>query len=713
MIRPLAIYCTISSLALAASALAEPQSAPPEELPAAIEWFNHLTVADVAGKPYVEVVTQRYHAGGGKVREEKQRGFLIAEDEKSWTLVPDGTGSGDWFTRAEKLWPVRVDKPGTDQRIGARFFTNFTYNVVSAHKSPDKLVLDLRTVAAEVCAAVEASRGKGQSAGGGCTAVFVLARFCERNGLADMAGKLDLAAFSLRPRDLRPRDRPKEAQGGSIVLFDARLEPNPERFLSLRETIESELGWVLLRQTLCLFSDERVPRAEILAQFERLVRECPGMEEIEEAQKHVTTLRRMVADDLLPMREAKEIEALAPAAQAGEWVLQLRDQTEQKHGGFISGAKVSVLEPGLFVEEMPDYAREDRRPAQRILTLGHAAVPALIEALSDTRLTRTLQFYSIQPTLPTVLTVGDCAEEILEKISGRSFWWERVSAKVGPDKSTPADVRPAVEKWWKELNERGESAVMADAIRRGDHSSTEQARRLFPRDTAAAAAALPEGITNAETAYIREGLIEYLSRVPAAQSQPLLREELARGRWLQSRVAAARLHHELGGDEAVKAMLAEWHRWNPEPTKNDRHHNGDDVEPLVEFLVGVWHPDAIGGLASRFDSLPIWARVLILETIQSSSSNRLLRNKGPEAPGEQSAKRVAEKILLRALDDRSINTEINYGGDDDSTTWQARVCDYAAGALLPVRENKAVYGPGKASLTERDALIAELKGRTK
>ena len=87
----LPLHTAAMLLVLGLIASAGPHPAPPEELPAAIAWFNGLTIPDVAGKPYVEVVCQRYPTTGGKLYEEKHRGFLIAEDEKTWTIVPDGT----------------------------------------------------------------------------------------------------------------------------------------------------------------------------------------------------------------------------------------------------------------------------------------------------------------------------------------------------------------------------------------------------------------------------------------------------------------------------------------------------------------------------------------------------------------------------------------------------------------------------------------------
>lgn len=687
MIRPFAPVAAMLFV-LALTATAGPRLAPPEELPAAVEWFNGLTIPDLAGKPYVEVVEQRYPSTGGKLYESKQRGFLIAEDEKSWTLVPDGgalSGSLRSLPRAvEMLWAIRIAKPAGGPMPGA---------------SPDKRTLDLRTVAAEICAAAAVDPEAGNNApfdryyrGGGCSTVFVLARFCERNGLADAARDLDRAALSL------PLETSERSHG--------------DRVFSLRENLEWELGWALLRRMLATFADESVPRSELLAGMDQLVREFPGMEHIALAREHAATLRRMVGEDARPLRDVEAIESLAPAAQAGEWVFRLRDQTERKHGGFASGAKIGVIEPGAHAAGARDYRREDQRPAQRLLDLGHAAVPALIEALSDARLTRVLQYSNLQPTLPEVVTVADCAEEILERISGRSFWWERMSARGGAERGTPADGRPAVQKWWRDLNERGENPVMAEAVRRGDQSSWEQAQRLFGRDPAAAASALPAGIGNAQTPWIRVTLVEQFARVSGDDALTFLREEMARGRWVQSRVAAARVLYRRGGEEAVNAMLGEWSRWKPVPGAQ-RHSDDDTADSIVDFLVSIGRADGVRALASRFDALPIATRVMILEKFQRTYDGvpELVRVQPPWASGEEpslrAAKLAVEDFLLRALDDRSLYTEMNHGGGD-GTSWQARVCDHAAGALLSMRSGKWV-GPGEPSIAARDALITRLK----
>ena len=177
-----------------------------------------------------------------------------------------------------------------------------------AGASPDQRVLDLREVAAEIVAAVEKKMPRDENTpvdqfgrAGGCTAVFVLARFCERNGLAEAARELDRALLSL------PLETPRE--------YDAIMRR--DRVFSLRENLERELGWMLLRDTLNACTDERVPRAELLDRFARLVMGFPGLAQIELARSHEATLRRMVEEDARP---AREIETLPPDEQAREWV---------------------------------------------------------------------------------------------------------------------------------------------------------------------------------------------------------------------------------------------------------------------------------------------------------------------------------------------------------------------------------------------------------
>lgn len=65
---------------------------------------------------------------------------------------------------------------------------------------------------------------------------------------------------------------------------------------------------------------------------------------------------------------------------------------------------------------------EDDSPALRLANKGYAAVPQLIEALDDDRLTRSVECWRSFVYSHKILRVSDCAEQILKRIAGRSFY---------------------------------------------------------------------------------------------------------------------------------------------------------------------------------------------------------------------------------------------------------------------------------------------------
>jgi len=258
---------SIAFLALAAAAAAEPKRVTNEELSESIEWFDRLTVPDVAGKPFIEVVEQRFLSDGG-VYENRRRGFLIAEDETAWTLVLDETNSDGFIGRRGKqiLWPVRIAKPKTTALPGA---------------SAEKRALDLREVAAEIRARIEKKKARDDTAfgsllgrGGDGMVIFVLARLCERSGNAEAARSLDGMLLGLK------FDPPRELEAGA---------PRRERPFTLRAHLERELGWELLRDTMMAFGEENLPRDELLVRFEWLAKEFSGIDDIEAVREHLAS----------------------------------------------------------------------------------------------------------------------------------------------------------------------------------------------------------------------------------------------------------------------------------------------------------------------------------------------------------------------------------------------------------------------------------------
>src|SRR3954467_351259 len=72
-------------------------SGPPTsgELAEAAQWLDGLDWPDLRGKAYVELTVGRFREGAKTQVGPKLRGFLLSEDERSWTVFCDGTVAGD------------------------------------------------------------------------------------------------------------------------------------------------------------------------------------------------------------------------------------------------------------------------------------------------------------------------------------------------------------------------------------------------------------------------------------------------------------------------------------------------------------------------------------------------------------------------------------------------------------------------------------------
>jgi hypothetical protein len=83
------------------------------------------------------------------------------------------------------------------------------------------------------------------------------------------------------------------------------------------------------------------------------------------------------------------------------------------------------------------------------------AVPTLIDSLEDARFTRVLGFHrSWNYSSYYVMRIGDGAREILEDITGKSFW-TRLNTSGSMIKDGQAkEVREEYLKWWKEKKSR-------------------------------------------------------------------------------------------------------------------------------------------------------------------------------------------------------------------------------------------------------------------
>jgi len=250
--------------------------------------------------------------------------------------------------------------------------------------------------------------------------LFMLARACAAAGFDDLA------------HDLVAASQIAERTEGSLY------------------TLKQELSGTIANERVAVsFADfERGgTRVAFRDEIKRLVLNFPQADfaktESSVGREMARELDRMIGEDAARAKRPATA-TLQGRARIGELIYLLRDQrgpqrTMPGYPDFVCAWALS------------DEARrgcEDQDSAVRqLIQAGPAAVPQLIEALDDTRMTRAVHYY--RAGLPThVLRVGDCALQILETISGQRF--TSVAAPLHTlSKNERQTLKKNVNRWWE------------------------------------------------------------------------------------------------------------------------------------------------------------------------------------------------------------------------------------------------------------------------
>lgn len=250
-----------------------------------------------------------------------------------------------------------------------------------------------------------------------------LARICDRRGRGELVEPLLAEASSRREFLDRTHRR---------YSLSERVWGDLERTLRLR-------AWVEL--------DDSEERREAFARF---ARRFPESRYAAEAESFVRVLERMIAEEssIAPEEGLAELEGVALVD-----ALVARLRYARGHGPSINGGPAT-----LFAAEVG----EPPNGADRLVALGDLALPALVAACDDDTLTW-IAYPGRADSDPTIRTVGDCAQEILARITGES------RRPHGP---------AAWKTWWARRHADREVAAAIDAILAGAPDSPEVARAL-------------------------------------------------------------------------------------------------------------------------------------------------------------------------------------------------------------------------------------------
>jgi hypothetical protein len=598
-----------------------------------LEWFATLGFPDLSKSKLVNVATGgAWSQGGGPMRKSYRPGFLLANDGKKFTVF-----ALDLCTQS---YEVSAAGEPELQRVGYEEF-NLRMSVENYLKSlllPDN--------------AEDYQQFLGQSLSDPLE-LFVLAHACYRQGCVEQAEKLLSQVHRQFAR----------STGGRLAK-------------SLHQLLADEIAKQLMFRADRGFSDTSVSREDLLAQFERILKLFPegehppgykfepvfrwntGSHEFM-ARYYVRRLKKMVAEDEEKARKpARPQKELSKKECIAELIFRLRDQTGQQWS--IPGS-CDIFLPLL------GETKEGNTPAQALAKFGYDAVPQLIEALDDERFCRASE---CDRWSWRVLCVGDCARQIIERISGRSFGSNYAES---PAKLTIelAETKKKIESWWAEFQKKGEKQMLIEATQSGDWHSTRAAEMLQERYPEATLEAIAKGVTAAEDDWTVQSLIRTAAKLKGAATLGFLKDQMKAKR-LIARVAAARELWERADPNAVPAMIAEWQSLK---VTSGRHSWNDGPRELISFLAHCDRPEAVRALGKDLIQRDRDTRLNVIEEVA-----RLTEDPSPATGGRKLSPEVIaarDELLMRALDD----TERYWGmssGRNGKGIHNPRLCDLAA-----------------------------------
>lgn len=470
---------------------------------------------------------------------------------------------------------------------------------------------------------------------------FVLARALKARKEPDLAQKFYELSTSLTPRVKTP-----------AFFFDS--------------FIRGEVELAVMNEILMAFADGE-PREEILTRLRVQAPRFTVEKNAAWAKDILATLETMVQEDR--RHQKKPLEGLSQKDLIADLIFRLRD---------AQGSQMMV--PGSC--DVFNDPRGERAEAFQLLKIGYPAVPQLIEALDDKRLTRSVGAARFLGVTPPFLRVGDAAQQILERIASRYFYPEQ---SEGTWQEVRRSVRKVVEGWWSVAKDLGERQMLIKDVESGEQWAVFGVQRLMILDRSAAEKAIAKGIANTKDPYVRASLAGTIGLIQSDFARNLVRDLMLNAPDVRTRIAAAATVATFDTEAMVKAMAEIYAK--KETFENDDYARREIARILVESgrvaaLQAVVRDLPKTPLAGRLDLVAAFAQGQVFP--QGRYGNRI-QPASAEEQGEF-AKQV-EAFLVDELDDREAEESSMRGFQNVrfESPRPADIAAYALGQLWPQR----------------------------
>ncbi|MEE9403197.1 MAG: hypothetical protein V3V47_08370 [Desulfobacteria bacterium] len=647
----------------------------------AFKWFDKLGFPDVKGCKLVRVEQGEgfYHVPGFAASPCRE-GFLVNDDKKQFTVL------------TLDLFLLTLDKPNENIPIYRQFRCEELDLQEFAQRYPSADTVDKGGDSFSSRYPLLETRAQ----------AFVLAWACYRNGYKKLA--TELCREVLTSQTFRTIPFGSTPMGGSWDHAEREKAKG-----DLAGLLQKDIGHALTWRAVVAFDDLSVSRPELLKKFETIVKHCPKSRTRRFAKGIVKILQQMIREDAAHSKKPHvPIEQMSSEDRIADLIFHLRDQNGKQYG-----------HPGvLYVLDDP---RADQSPADQLFEMGYDAVPQLIEALEDYRLTRSVSCHRPYYFSHHVYRVNDCALEIIELIARRSFYGRSYIEHMSKDGGVRNDSRDwgsdakvsseqkiavickEIESWWRQLQTKGEKQLLIDAARTGGHLVTGQAALLVKKYPDAAAEPLMEGARHCEEDYTRSNFIRLLGKLDGRRVETFLYEQIEEKTFPRTRVEAARILYDRGKLDVIATILKAWEQLLIDRERRPLSPGGsgprdvvtledmeygakysyidDGLRHISQFLVDSEVKEAIEVLGRDMQQLSIYQRTEIIDHIGNKLGEIIKRLDEEELLHQEdlghTALPVMEKLLVSLLHDTEVQEGLSsyrYGKDYKNP----RVCDTAA-----------------------------------
>jgi hypothetical protein len=441
------------------------------------------------------------------------------------------------------------------------------------------------------------------------------------------------------------------------------------------------------------FHDTSYTWQDLLARHDTWLESFPRSSNHDAVQRTRTGIKKVLEIERELSRATADLESgrrtLAEAERIRALVLNLRNERFPYAHRLVLGAR------DIHPEE--PVSTDGTRPIDRLRAEGLKAVPALIDALGDRTLTRSLGYSSrLGNSDFRVLEFGRLAEDALIGISGAP-----VAVAAGEQR------KQAWQTWLETARTRGIQATHARLIHRDGYLSFRAARSYvdrWPEDLDVILRAIESSPRAADTGYQyqRYSLLEHIARKTRdPRVNALLRTDLenttAMFRWWAADILLGQ------GDRAwIAKLVRHWQRTRQPMVIGREDAVGSTPERvvLVGILMRCGDPEAWNALGAAMDSPVI--RLRVLQGLQSTPRDVLIKHVA--ASDREAVDATLERILVGLLADDEPRIGL-------SPTWRssamhaASFADIAACALAHYWPHRYQFDPAQTASVRRRQIV--------